>query len=330
MKILWTTSGGKDSQASGIWAKKESGFKNIEAVFCDTGWEHEDTYHHVHSVAEDLGIPLVTLKSKKYDGMVDMAKKKGRFPSVKARFCTEELKIIPMIDYILDHPNNYLIIQGIRKDESESRSKMEKECTYFKYYFEPYDTNTEKLARLNKKRQLTPRELKKKAQLISRLSLGKEDPKYMTYRKQDVIKFVKEFAADIIRPVFNWTAIQVISYILDNDQKPNPLYYKGAERVGCYPCIMCRHKEIYHIANNDNEYIKRIEVAEKETGRTFFSPDFIPKHAMSTIDPATGKKIPTVGDVVKYLNGKNQTLNIDFDDDDGDIRSCMSAFNICE
>ena len=113
MKILVSYSGGKDSQASLIWAIKEYGLKNIEAVFCDTGWEHPITYEHIQKTTDELGVKLVILKSKKYDGMVDMAQKKGRFPSTKARFCTEELKTIPFIDYILSHKENLLIMQGI-------------------------------------------------------------------------------------------------------------------------------------------------------------------------------------------------------------------------
>ena len=40
MKILISFSGGKDSQACLIKAAHEYGSDKIEAVFCDTGWEH--------------------------------------------------------------------------------------------------------------------------------------------------------------------------------------------------------------------------------------------------------------------------------------------------
>lgn len=82
LKILVSYSGGKDSLAALLWTLKESHFKNgnIEAVFCDTGWEHEITYQHIQETTNVLGIKLVTLKSKKYDGFVDLAKKKKDFP----------------------------------------------------------------------------------------------------------------------------------------------------------------------------------------------------------------------------------------------------------
>lgn len=44
-----------------------------------------------------------------------------------------------MIDYILDEVNDdVLIIQGIRAAESAKRAEMSKQCTYFKYYVQPY------------------------------------------------------------------------------------------------------------------------------------------------------------------------------------------------
>lgn len=66
---------------------------NLIAVFCDTGWEHPDTYKHVNDVCLQMGVRLITLKSK-YD-FVSLAVHKKRFPSTNARFCTSELKMKP-------------------------------------------------------------------------------------------------------------------------------------------------------------------------------------------------------------------------------------------
>jgi hypothetical protein len=82
-------------------------------------------------------------------GCLTSRRKKKRFPSTKARFCTEELKVKPMIDFILDRKADCLIIQGVRKDESEARSAMKEQCTFFKYYFTPYRTNTMIVNRLS-------------------------------------------------------------------------------------------------------------------------------------------------------------------------------------
>lgn len=300
MKVLVSFSGGKDSQAALIWASKEFGPKKIEAVFCDTGWEHEYTYDHVNSVCESMGVKLVVLKSIKYDGFVDLAHKKGRFPSSQARFCTEELKTKPMIDYILSHSENLLIVQGIRKDESKSRSKMMEMCHVFKYYFEPYGID------------------------------NKDKPKYFTYRKKDVVEFVSKYSDDIIRPCFNWTAQEVIDYILQNDQKPNPLYYHGFSRVGCFPCIMCRKSEIKQINTEFPEYIERLIDAELAVGRTFFSPDDLPVRFRTGYDAKSGKKLATVKDMVAYVSGDENQSSLMDEINDGVDRRCMSFYGLCE
>ena len=219
MKILVSFSGGKDSQACLIQAFKQYGGGNLTAVFCDTGWEHPDTYKHVNDVCLQMGVRLITLKSK-YD-FVSLAVHKKRFPSTNARFCTSELKMKPMIDYVLSLKESCIIIQGIRAGESTARAAMEEECMYFKSYFQP-----------NKK--------------------GRTE----NYRSKDVKEWCSQFDASVLRPIFKWSAQQVIDCILDAGQKPNPLYYRGFSRVGCFPCIMCRHKEIELIAKNRTEMKK--------------------------------------------------------------------------
>lgn len=326
MKILVAYSGGKDSQACLIWAVKKYGAKNIEAVFCDTGWEHPITYNHIIETCNDLKVKLIIVKSKKYDGMVDMAKKKGRFASTMARFCTAELKAIPFIDYVLDGQDDVFVIQGIRGDESDSRSKMQKQCTYFKYYFEPYKTNSliveslEKLPKLNKSQKT------KLTKARNRLLIGKEDAKFHTYRKKDVIKFVSEHVDDILRPVFDWTGQQVIDYILDNGQLPNPLYFQGFKRVGCFPCFMAGMQEVKQIIKRYPERFDDIEQAEEDVESSFFKIDYIPKRFRTGIDIKTGKSFTKACDIKKYLINKNLTGDM-FEDE---ALSCSSYYHLCE
>ncbi|PMD95537.1 sulfate adenylate transferase [Siphonobacter sp. BAB-5405] len=330
MKILVAFSGGKDSQASLIWAVDKFGIKNVSAVFCDTGWEHQWTYNHVVSICKKMGVPLVELSSKKYKGMVGLATSKKRFPSTKARFCTEELKTKPMIDYVLDEVKDHcMIIQGIRADESKNRSLMAQQCTYFKYYFQPYDDNQRKLERLEVKKNLSPKEVAKKVILLKRIAMGKLDPVYFSYRKRDVIAFCKTFADEVFRPVFDWTGQQVMQYILENGQKPNPLYYQGYSRVGCFPCVMCTHSELRIMLENDPEYIDRVRDAEQFVGRTFFPPNYVPNRYASKTDVKSGKRINSIDDVVRYISDKNATGELFPEEKDTD-RRCMSFYGICE
>lgn len=120
---LVSFSGGKDSTAM-LLHLKEKGIE-YQTIFCDTGWEHPKTYEYVQYINEKiLDGKLITLKSSKYDGMKDLVKRKKRSPSAKARFCTEELKIKPVKEYLDTLDDEVTQYVGIRADESESRSKM--------------------------------------------------------------------------------------------------------------------------------------------------------------------------------------------------------------
>lgn len=292
MKVLVAYSGGKDSQACLLWAVKRYGVKNIEAVFCDTGWEHPATYKHIIDTTTVLGVKLVTVKSKKYDGMIDLAEKKKRFPSSQARFCTSELKSIPFIDYVLEQTEHLLVIQGIRALESHSRSQMQKQCRYFKYYFEDYN----------------------------------DKGKTHTYRKKDIQEWVKLYSDDILRPVFDWTGQQVIDYIIENGQEPNPLYKQGFKRVGCFPCIMSGHKEVHEIIKRYPERFNEIIEHENRIGSSFFKIDFVPDYAQKGVCKRTNKRYTTGEDVRAYLEAKNSSLDL-FDDSP---ISCSSYYNLCE
>lgn len=296
MKILVAYSGGKDSQACLIWTVNKYGTKNIEAVFCDTGWEHPATYEHIKKTTSQLSVKLITVKSKKYDGMIDLAEKKKRFPSVKARFCTSELKSIPFIDYVLKQTENLIIIQGIRSSESHNRSKMKQQCRFFKYYFEPYAHDK------------------------------KGKPKFHTYRKKEIKEWNEKYSDDILRPVFEWTGQEVIDFIIKNGQSPNLLYSQGFKRVGCFPCIMSGQKEVYEILKRYPEKFDELLAHEKRIGSSFFKIDFVPKYAQSGLDPKSKKKFTTGEDVKKYLNDKNKTLNL-FEDEK---ISCSSYYHLCE
>lgn len=327
MKILVPFSGGKDSQATLLWVIEKYGVEKVTAIFCDTKWEHEITYKHIEYVIEKTGVQFFNLLSKKYQGMIDLAIKKKRFPSTKSKFCTTELKVIPMIDFILSQNDNVLIFQGIRADESESRSKMDTQCRFFKYYFEPYQTNSmivEKLSKIDKLSLVLKTKLDK---AIARLAIGKEDKKFHTYRKKEVFEFCKNYSDDIWRPFFNSTADEVLSYSLNRDFKINPLYFKGFSRVGCFPCIMCTQNEIDLIIKSFPETIEKIQEAETITNRTFFPPDKVPPRYKS-MTLANGKKYPNLNDVVRYRKDKKATGDLfEFDEE---LNGCKSVYSICE
>lgn len=293
MKIIVSFSGGKDSQACLIQAANQYGADKIEAVFCDTGWEHPDTYKHIHGVCSQLGVKLVIIRNEKVGSFQNLCKRMKCFPVASRRVCTSVLKIQPMIDWVISQDESFIIIQGIRGKESASRAKMESECSYFKEYF-----NAEKGMKL--------------------------------YRKTAVLEWCKTHDASVFRPIFDWTAQQVIDYILDNGQQPNPLYKRGASRVGCFPCIMSRKGEI-KVLSKDKIMADRLISLEKEVDSLgekshacFFPKGYIPERFCKEY----GDGFPTVQEVIDYVN-RNDTMSDMFEPEGG--YSCMSLYHgLCE
>jgi 3'-phosphoadenosine 5'-phosphosulfate sulfotransferase (PAPS reductase)/FAD synthetase len=124
-------SGGKDSTALLLWMQDQE--REYVTVFNDTGWEHPLTYAYIEEINQRLlGGTLVTLKpadwvptgtTENYQDMRDLVARKGRVPSVRARFCTEYLKTNPLRAFLetVDAP---ILYQGIRAEESPARAKM--------------------------------------------------------------------------------------------------------------------------------------------------------------------------------------------------------------
>ena len=290
MRIIVSFSGGKDSHACLIEAVRKYGSDKVEAVFCDTGWESEETYKHIDYVVNALGVKLHVLKAEL--SLVELAKKKKIFPSSGRRFCTEELKVKPMVDWVLAQEDDMIIIQGIRSGESKARAEMDQECMYFKYYVEPISPT------------------------------AKPNHRYYSYRRKDVLAWIKKHDASVLRPIKDWSADQVIDCILSAGHKPNPLYYDGFARVGCFPCVMCGHKEMLAMIKNRPDGIKKVEQAESETGLTFFSSGYIPTRFCANA------KTPTINEVSSYLLAKHDKG--DLFKDDSEV-SCMSLYHgLCE
>ena len=240
------------------------------------------------------------MTSKKYDGFADLCIKKKRVASLKARFCTEELKVKPMIDYILSIQDDVTIIQGVRNDESEARRNLKMKDEYFKFYLEPYKYDKQ----------------------------GK--PIYHTYRKKEVLAHLDKFTVDVLRPIIKFTATETIEYSICRGVKINPLYFNGMARVGCFPCVSCRKSEIEIIADRFPERIDLIREIEKATGRTFFPPSYIPDRFCDRSEiNKKGKKVyyASIDAVVSYVE-KNKGMADLYNSTN--TKGCISVYNICE
>lgn len=154
-------SGGKDSTALLLLAIERQ-TDSLQAVFADTGHEHSQTYEyidyldkHVHPIRvvkadfsariagkrefikakwAEHGIPqsqidaALEVLQPTGNPFLDLCLWKGRFPSTKARFCSEELKRNPIIEQVqmplMDAGNTVWSWQGVRANESLARRDL--------------------------------------------------------------------------------------------------------------------------------------------------------------------------------------------------------------
>lgn len=111
------------------------------------------------------------------------------------------------------------------------------------------------------------------------------------------------------RPLISWTLADVLAIHTQFNVPLNPLYALGAQRVGCWPCIMSRKEEIRTIALKFPERIDQIRKAEQEFetryGRysSFFAMDKVPERFRTKpfqLDDGTWINVCTIDDVVKW------------------------------
>jgi 3'-phosphoadenosine 5'-phosphosulfate sulfotransferase (PAPS reductase)/FAD synthetase len=125
-------SGGKDSKATLIVSLplllKVVKPSQIKVVFCDTGWEKQETMDELETIKaklKDFGIEFLSLSNPKYpNGMTDLLLHKKIFPSRLTKFCTEELKMIPALNYYKElalQDFDVVVLVGKRRDESTDR-----------------------------------------------------------------------------------------------------------------------------------------------------------------------------------------------------------------
>jgi len=131
--FIISISGGKDSKATLIVSLplllKIVKPSQIKVVFCDTGWEKDETMQEIETIKirlKKFDIEFLSLNNSKYpNGMTDLLLHKKIFPSRLTKFCTEELKMIPALNYYKELSSkglDVIVLVGKRRDESTDRA----------------------------------------------------------------------------------------------------------------------------------------------------------------------------------------------------------------
>lgn len=311
-----SVSGGKDSTATLLVAIAMEA-ENLQAVFADTGNEHEQTYAYLDYLEEATGIQITRVRADftrqiagkrrfvetkwREQGVaeeivtaalevlqptgnpfLDLCIWKGRFPSRKAQFCTMELKRDPMLEQVvmplMGQGDMLLSWQGVRRDESLNRRHLP-ECD----------------------------------------EVGGGLFNY--------------------RPILKWDIPAVFEAHRYMGIKANPLYSQGMGRVGCMPCINCRKDELREIAQRFPEVIDRIDRWEKLTQQaskrgaaTFFAGSNAkhPKGSIADMTAIEVMEISSIRQAVEWSKTTRGGIQYDLMISEADSSACTSAYGLCE
>jgi len=79
------------------------------------------------------------------------------------------------------------------------------------------------------------------------------------------------FDCEVWRPLIRWSEQDVIDIHTRHGLQPNPLYLRGAARVGCWPCIYARKDELRFIADTDPSRIDRLRELERKVSEAAYA-----------------------------------------------------------
>lgn len=303
--IVVGISGGKDSTALLLHLVFESGISRdrILPVFMDTGNEDPLTYAYVDLLAGVVG-PIVRIVPPR--NFWELAAHKQRFPGVKSRFCTQLLKI---------HPSQFFGAQladlGVNSAKAVGVRNAEGAASNDRGSAEEWDHDCFVLPGDPERR---PYVLPIWRPIVS----WSDDQVWAIHRR--CIDFDQWLAMLQADPKLSADHKRLIAdKARDRGNLPaNPLYFMGAARVGCFPCIMSRKQEIRAMARFRPERIEEIEREEERIDSTFFGPRFVPdSHKSKKVLVSDGRivGVPTIRDVVRWSRTRRGGRQYEFDFD---------------
>jgi len=220
-------SGGKDSAAMCLYLK-EQGIE-FRAVNYDTGWEHPDTYRYLREVLPD------------YIGPIESH-------SLEPELDEEREAMAQELEGMLGHRSAF-VRWVLRKRMFPQR--MKRFCTQQLKVYVSRGLMREAMAQ-----GLNP---------VSVVGVRAEE----SHKRAKLPE--KELApmldCMIWRPLIRWTERDVINIHKRHGLPPNPLYLRGARRVGCWPCINAGKADLRMLGEHRIQIIERLEAMVGELVR---------------------------------------------------------------
>lgn len=227
--VVASVSGGKDSTAL-ILALREAGIQ-ARHVFADTGWEAPETYAYLDTLRSYLGIAI--------DVVAALHPSQGRSDAL---ISTQLVRRGAMEEYVLARHGF-----PIRKQR--------------------WCTRELKLEPLRAYHDLIEKQGSETVSVIG-VRAEESESRAAMVEWEDEASGERGWGGYVWRPLLPWTIADVLAIHHRHGVPVNPLYLRGHNRVGCYPCIFSQKEEVRLIAKHDPERVARIEALEREVSES--------------------------------------------------------------
>lgn len=231
--LIVSVSGGKDSTAL-VLAVLAAGIPAL-FVFADTGWESPVTYQYLDYLRAKLGITIHVVSVP--GGMVARVRYRAGFSARKQCWCTRELKIEPLRAF-----HDAVIAVAATRDGD-----------HWAAIGSQFDADVLQEATV--------------ADTISAMGVRASESRARAKMPEweDEPHGDRSWGGWLWRPLKEWSVDDVLRTHLAHGVKVNPLYQRGHNRVGCYPCIMASKEEVALVAKHEPDRIDLIRDLERES-----------------------------------------------------------------